>query len=105
VRREIRDRRDNGFRGAQKPGHVVVKGTRLAERRLNSWLSGRSAARRYHPASNLGGSHAYDALQTVYVLCVIALIGSTGWAAGGIKSGRQPSAAGVGIALLAALQR
>jgi hypothetical protein len=42
---------------------------------------------------------------SLYALAVVALIGSTGWAAGGMKSERQYSAAGVGIVLLAALQR
>lgn len=43
--------------------------------------------------------------QSLYALTVIALIGSTGWMAGGLKSERQYSATGVGIVLLAALQR
>ena len=42
---------------------------------------------------------------SLYALTVIALIGSTGWAAGGMKSGRQHSTAGIGIVLLTALQR
>lgn len=41
----------------------------------------------------------------LYALAVIGLIGSTCWAAGGIKGERQHSAGGVGIVLLAALQR
>ena len=40
-----------------------------------------------------------------YALTVIALIGSTAWAASGIKSERQHSAGRVGIVPLAALQR
>jgi len=43
--------------------------------------------------------------RSLYALAVVALIGSTGWAAGGMKSERQHSSAGVGIVLLAALQR
>ena len=42
---------------------------------------------------------------TLYALTVVALIGGTAWAAGGIKSERQHSAGRVGIVLLAALQR
>jgi hypothetical protein len=41
----------------------------------------------------------------LYALAVVALIGSTAWAAGGMKGERQQSAGGVGIVLLAALQR
>jgi hypothetical protein len=44
-------------------------------------------------------------LATLYALAVIGLIGSTCWAAGGIKSERQHSAGRVGLVLLAALQR
>ena len=43
--------------------------------------------------------------RTLYALAVVGLIGSTAWAASGIKSERQHSAGRVGIVLLAALQR
>ena len=43
--------------------------------------------------------------RTLYAFTVVALIGSTAWAATGIKSERQHSAGRVGIVLLAALQR
>jgi hypothetical protein len=45
------------------------------------------------------------ACRALYALTVVALIGSTAWAASGIKSERQHSAGRVGIVLLAALQR
>ena len=45
------------------------------------------------------------ACHILYALTVVALIGSTAWAAAGIRSERQHSAGGVGIVLLAALQR
>jgi hypothetical protein len=44
-------------------------------------------------------------IRTLYALTVVALIGSTAWAASGIKGERQHSAGRVGIVLLAALQR
>ena len=43
--------------------------------------------------------------RSLYAFAVVALIGGTGWAAGGIKGERQHSAGRVGIVLLAALQR
>ena len=43
--------------------------------------------------------------RTFYALTVVALIGSTGWAASGMKNERAHSAGRVGIVLLAALQR
>lgn len=44
-------------------------------------------------------------IRIIYALTVIALIGSTAWAATGIKSGREHSGGRLGIVLLAALQR
>ena len=44
-------------------------------------------------------------IRILYALTVVALIGGTAWAATGIKGERQHSPAGVGIVLLAALQR
>lgn len=44
-------------------------------------------------------------LRILYVLAMIALVGGTAWAAAGVRSERQHSAGGVGIVLLAALQR
>ena len=44
-------------------------------------------------------------IRILYALCLVALIGGTGWAATGIKGERQHSQGGVGIVLLAALQR
>ena len=43
--------------------------------------------------------------RAVYALTVVALLGGTGWTATGIKGDRQHSQGGVGIVLLAALQR
>jgi hypothetical protein len=43
--------------------------------------------------------------RSLYTFTVVALIGSTAWAASGLKSERQHSAGRVGIVLLAALQR
>ncbi len=43
--------------------------------------------------------------RTLYALAVVALIGTTAWAATGLKSERQHSQGRVGIVLLAALQR
>ena len=44
-------------------------------------------------------------LAALYALAVIGLIGSTCWAAGGMKAEREHSAGRVGLVLLAALQR
>lgn len=43
--------------------------------------------------------------RSLYALTVVALVGSTAWAAGGIKSERQHAGARIGIVLLVALQR
>jgi hypothetical protein len=43
--------------------------------------------------------------RALYAVTVIALIGSTAWAASGINGERQHSAGRVGIVLLVALQR
>jgi hypothetical protein len=43
--------------------------------------------------------------RTAYALTVVALLGGTGWTATGIKSDRLHSQGGLGIVLLAALQR
>jgi hypothetical protein len=41
----------------------------------------------------------------LYALTLIALVSGTGWAAGGLKSNPRHATGGVGIVLLAALQR
>ncbi len=42
-------------------------------------------------------------IRTLYALCVAALIGSTGWAATGLKTERPDAGNGMGIVILAAL--
>ena len=44
-------------------------------------------------------------IRTLYTICLVGLIGSTTWAASGLKSERHEAGRGVGIVLLAALQR
>jgi hypothetical protein len=44
-------------------------------------------------------------IRLLYALAVIALIGSTAWAATGMRDGREHSSGRIGIVLLAALQR
>ena len=44
-------------------------------------------------------------LRILFTLAVVTLIGSTAWAASGIKSERASAEARVGLVLLAALQR
>lgn len=44
-------------------------------------------------------------IRTLYTLCLVTLIGSTAWAANGMQSERPEGGRGVGIVILAALQR
>ena len=45
-------------------------------------------------------------MRTLYTLCLVGLIGSTAWAATGLKTERHTlGAGGAGIVILAALQR
>ncbi len=44
-------------------------------------------------------------IRILYALTVVALIGSTAWAATGVKGGREHSGGRLGIVLLVALQR
>ena len=44
-------------------------------------------------------------VRALYALCVVGLIGSTAWAATGMRSERHKTGTHVGIVLLAALQR
>lgn len=44
-------------------------------------------------------------IRTLYAICLVGLIGSTAWAAAGLKSERPEAGRAVGIVLLAALQR
>jgi hypothetical protein len=43
--------------------------------------------------------------RALYAICLIGLIGSTAWAATGLKPERQQMGSGVGLVLLVALQR
>ncbi len=44
-------------------------------------------------------------MRTLYTLCLVALIGSTAWAATELKAERQSSPGRVGFVLLTMLQR
>jgi hypothetical protein len=44
-------------------------------------------------------------IRSLYAFCIVALIGSTAWAATGMQDERHKTGVRVGIVLLAALQR
>jgi hypothetical protein len=44
-------------------------------------------------------------LRTLYTLCLVTLIGSTGWAAASLQSERQRTGLPAGLVILTALQR
>jgi len=46
-----------------------------------------------------------ETMRTLYTLCLVALIGSTAWAATELKAERQSSPGRVGFVLLTMLQR
>jgi len=76
---------------------------RIPERPLNTGLSARSIAPAYTaPHRDLGRE---PVLRTLYALSVVMLVSGTAWSAGGMQSQRLGVDGGVGIVLLAALQR
>jgi hypothetical protein len=72
-----------------------------SERRLNVPLSRGSTGVGYQPHT----TPEKAMFRTLYGLCIISLLASTAWTAAGASSTSAQSHAGLGLVLLAALQR
>jgi hypothetical protein len=70
---------------------------------MNAALSVGSITHRYRIAEHQG--NAGHLMRTLYTFCLVALIGSTAWAATELKAERESTPGRVGFVLLTILQR